>query len=97
MTIVFMVLFPVGALSMHLPLNIRIAPYIHAPIQSIGIILTILAVALGSSLTGELEFWNPPRAHVAVGILATGAILFIQPALGIVQHHYFERARFELC
>ncbi|PGH32676.1 hypothetical protein GX50_04523 [[Emmonsia] crescens] len=94
MTIIFMVLFPIGALSMHLPLKIRIVPYIHAPIQIISVLLTILAVAMGISLTNELEFWNPLRAHVVVGILATGTVLFIQPALGIVQHRYFERARF---
>ncbi|KLJ09570.1 hypothetical protein EMPG_15013 [Blastomyces silverae] len=94
MTMVFMVLFPIGALSMHLPLKVRIVPYVHAPIQAVGIVVTVLAVALGISLTSELGYWNPLRAHVLVGILATGTILFIQPALGIVQHHFFERAQF---
>ncbi|PGH02197.1 hypothetical protein GX51_04771 [Blastomyces parvus] len=95
MTIVFMVLFPIGALSIHLPLKVRIVPHVHASIQAVGTIVALLAVALGISLTSELGFWNPLRAHVVVGILVTGTIFFIQPALGIVQHQYFERARFD--
>ncbi|KAG5298301.1 alkaline ceramidase [Histoplasma ohiense] len=93
MTILFMILFPIGSLSMHLRIKVCIAPYIHALIQTIGIIMAIMAVALGINLTSDLKFWNPLRTHVIVGLVATGIILFIQPALGIVQHHYFGRPR----
>ncbi|EGC41275.1 alkaline ceramidase [Histoplasma capsulatum var. duboisii H88] len=93
MTILFMILFPIGSLSMHLRTKVCIAPYIHALIQTIDRIMAIMAVALGINLTSDLEFWNPLRTHVIVGLVATGIILFIQPALGIVQHHYFGIAR----
>ncbi|PGH12090.1 hypothetical protein AJ79_04489 [Helicocarpus griseus UAMH5409] len=91
MIIVFIVLFPMGAISMHLPLKIRVVPYIHAPIQVIGVVLMMIGAALGVSMTSELHLWNPFRVHVTVGLLAAGTILLMQPALGIIQHRYFQK------
>ncbi|ODH50331.1 hypothetical protein GX48_03605 [Paracoccidioides brasiliensis] len=85
MTLVFMIIYPLGALSLHLPLKLRVPLNFHLPIQIVGVIMMVAATALGIRLALEVHLWNLLRAHVALGALAIGAILIIQPTLGIIQ------------
>jgi hypothetical protein len=102
MSIVFIVLFPLGAISIHLPIE-RI-PYvnstylkkkimaIHAPIQILGLVLMIIGMVFGIKIgqfTGYLS--NPVQAHVAIGLVVVCTIIIFQPIMGILQHQYFKK------
>jgi hypothetical protein len=102
MSIVFIVLYPLGAISIHLPVD-RI-PFlrntylrskvtaIHAPIQIIGFVMMVGGMALGIRIAHDLGYFSHPvRAHVVIGLLVTSTIMLFQPALGIVQHRYFKQ------
>jgi hypothetical protein len=97
MSIVFLVLYPLGAISLHLPLphffrKIRVVPSIHVPIQILGLAMMIGAMGLGIDIAKDLHFFsrNVP-AHVIIGLLATSMIIVIQPAMGILQHLHFRK------
>jgi hypothetical protein len=97
MSIVFLILYPLGAISLHLPLppflkNIRIVPSVHAPIQILGLAMMIGAMGLGIDIARELDFFSGSvPAHVVIGLLATSMIILIQPAMGILQHLHFRK------
>jgi hypothetical protein len=97
MSIVFLVLYPLGAISLHLPLptflrNIRIVPSVHAPIQILGLAMMIGAMGLGIDIARELGFFSGSvPAHVVIGLLATSMIILIQPAMGTLQHLHFQK------
>jgi hypothetical protein len=97
MSIVFLVLYPLGAISLHLPLppflrKIRIVPSVHAPIQILGLAMMIGAMGLGIDIARELDFFSGSvPAHVVIGLLATSMIILIQPAMGILQHLHFRK------
>ena len=99
MSIVFLVLYPLGAISLHLPLHpflkkIRIVPSVHVPIQILGLSMMIGAMCLGINLARELDFLSgsvPVPAHVVIGLLATSMIILIQPAMGVLQHLHFRK------
>jgi hypothetical protein len=99
MSIIFLVLYPLGAISLHLPLpsflkKIRIVPSVHVPIQILGLVMMIGAMGLGIDLANELDFFSagiPVPAHVVIGLLATSMIILIQPAMGILQHLHFRK------
>jgi len=99
MSIAFLVLYPLGAISLHLPLppflrKIRIVPSVHVPIQILGLAIMIGAMCLGINLARELDFLSgsvPVPAHVVIGLLATSMIILIQPAMGILQHLHFRK------
>jgi hypothetical protein len=97
MSTVFLVLYPLGAISLHLPLppflrNIRIVPSVHAPIQILGLAMMIGAMGLGIDIASELDFFSGSvPAHVIIGLLATSMIILIQPAMGTLQHLHFRK------
>jgi len=99
MSIVFLVLYPLGAISLHLPLphflrKIRIVPSVHAPIQILGLAMMIGAMGLGINIARELDYLSgdiPVPAHVVIGLLATSMIILIQPAMGILQHLHYRK------
>lgn len=99
MSIVFLVLYPLGAISLHLPLppslkKIRIVPFVHVPIQIIGLAMMIGAMGLGIDIARQLDFFSPSvpvPAHVVIGLLATSMIILVQPAMGILQHMHFRK------
>lgn len=99
MSIVFLVLYPLGAISLHLPLppflrKIRIVPSVHVPIQILGLAMMIGAMGLGIDIARELDFFSAGvsvPAHVVIGLLATSMIILIQPAMGILQHLHFRK------
>jgi hypothetical protein len=95
MSIVFIVLYPLGAIALHLPLQNRIRRVVtrlHAPIQILGLCMMIGATGLGIDIArNDLHYINPVQAHVAIGLLVTSIIIGLQPAMGILQHLHFRR------
>ncbi|KAM0255538.1 hypothetical protein ACHAQJ_005685 [Trichoderma viride] len=102
MSIVFIVLYPLGAISIHLP--IEHIPYLrntylkkkimamHVPIQLIGFVMMIGGMALGIKVAQFVGFLhNPIRAHVVIGFIAVLTIILFQPILGIMQHRHFKK------
>jgi hypothetical protein len=93
MSIVFLILYPLGAISLHLPLpsflrKVRVVPRVHVPIQILGLAIMIGAMGLGIDIAkNDLHFFERGvPAHVVVGLLATSMIVVVQPAMGILQH-----------
>jgi hypothetical protein len=97
MSIVFLVLYPLGAISLHLPLppslrKIRIVPSVHVPIQILGLAMMIGAMGLGINIAQDLRmFSGSVPAHVIIGLLTTSTLILIQPAMGILQHLHFRK------
>ena len=93
MSIVFIVLFPLGAISLHLPLRgTRVVSRIHGPIQILGLAMMIGAMGLGIDMAkNDLHYISPPKAHVVIGLLTTSMIILFQPALGLWQHLNFKK------
>ena len=98
MSIVFLILYPLGAMSLHLPLppslrKILIVPSVHVPIQILGLAMMVGAMGLGIDIATELHFFSTRAvpAHVVIGLLATSMIIVIQPAMGILQHLHFRK------
>lgn len=102
MSIVFIVLYPLGAISTHLPIDH--IPYLrntylqnkimamHVPIQIIAFVMMIGGMALGIRVAQFVGFLRDPvRAHVVIGFLVVCTIIVFQPALGILQHRHFKK------
>jgi hypothetical protein len=102
MSIVFIILYPLGAISVHLP--IHKIPFlkntylrnkimaIHAPIQILATVLMIGGLALGIRTAQNLNYFlSPVAAHIIIGFLVTLTIIIFQPVLGSLQHRYFKR------
>jgi len=103
MSIVFIVLYPLGAISVHLPID-RI-PFlrntylrqkimaIHAPIQLLGFVMMIGAMALGIRIAQDLGYFGHGQlqAHMVIGLLVCSTIIVFQPILGIIQHQHFKK------
>lgn len=94
MSIVFIVLFPLAAISLHLPLQgVRVVSRIHAPIQILGLAMMIGAMGLGIDIAADdLDLFDHPiKAHVVIGLLTTSTLILFQPAMGLLQHRYYRR------
>jgi Eukaryotic cytochrome b561 len=102
MSIVFIVLFPLGAISIHLPIdkigflrNTYLRKKImalHAPIQMLGFAMMIGAMALGIRIAHDLDkLRDPVQAHVVIGLLVTSTLILFQPIMGFLQHRYYKK------
>ncbi|OBT54678.1 hypothetical protein VE04_05686 [Pseudogymnoascus sp. 24MN13] len=102
MSIVFIVLFPLGAISIHLPID-RV-PYlkntylkkkvmaIHVPIQVLGSVMMVGGMALGIRIGQDLGYLrHPVHAHVVIGFVVVCTIIVFQPIMGILQHRHFKK------
>ncbi len=83
MAVVFLFLFPIGALMIYLPLSYKV-PYIHAPIQVASTCLLIVGLGLGVVLGVRSD--RTDGYHQGIGYFVVGCLLLFQPALGLVQH-----------
>ncbi|KAF2423523.1 hypothetical protein EJ08DRAFT_672558 [Tothia fuscella] len=102
MSIVFIILYPLSAISIHLPvekipflkntyLKKRVMA-VHVPIQVLATVMLIGATALGIKIAQDLGLlMKPVPAHVIIGLLVFSIILLVQPAMGILQHRYFKK------
>jgi hypothetical protein len=97
MSIVFIVIFPLGAISLHLPLkgvSRRVISRVHAPMQAVGMAMMIGAMGLGIDIAkNDLHYISPVHAHVVLGLLVTSLVILLQPALGILQHLHFKKTQ----
>jgi hypothetical protein len=96
MSIVFIVLFPLGAIAQHLPLRgVRVTTRIHLPIQLLGLVMMIGAMGLGIDIAdNDLDYFSSghkTHAHVVIGLLVTSTLILFQPALGIIQHMHYKK------
>jgi hypothetical protein len=92
MATTFLVLFPLGALSLCLPLRIATVRLIHAPIQILGLCLIIAGLGIGVTLAQNFHFLNHPvQQHVVIGITVVGTLVLFQPLMGLLQHLHFKK------
>jgi hypothetical protein len=105
MSIVFIVLFPLGAISIHLPVDkipllrntylVKKVPAIHAPIQVLGVLMMLAGMSLGVRLALNFDYLTLPTepryAHPVIGLVVVCTIVVFQPLLGSLQHMYFKR------
>jgi hypothetical protein len=102
MSIVFIILYPLGAISVHLPID-RIPGLrnsylrnkimaIHMPIQILGTVMMIGAMCLGIRLAHEQGYLSGHvHAHIVIGLLVVSVIVLMQPVMGLLQHRYFKK------
>lgn len=88
MSAVFVVFFPLFALTLYLPTTKRVR-YIHAPLQVISIILMLVGLGLGVKLGHSVEKLD--GYHQIIGYILVAVLLGFQPAFGLYQHLYFHR------
>jgi len=101
MSVVFIVLYPLGAISVHLPIDRM--PFlrntylkqkimaIHAPIQLLGAVMMVGGMALGIRITHDLGYFESVDKHIIIGLLVCCVIILVQPILGIIQHQHYKR------
>ena len=89
MSAVFLVLFPLFALTLYLPTSKRVR-FIHAPLQVFTIVLMIVGLALGVKLGKTLNELD--KYHQVIGYILVAVMLGAMPALGIYQHLYYHRS-----
>ncbi|KAF2671347.1 hypothetical protein BT63DRAFT_477849 [Microthyrium microscopicum] len=102
MSIVFIILYPLGAIAVHLPID-KISflrntylrnkiPSIHVPIQVLATVMMVGAMALGIRLAQDTDrLSGSVPAHVIIGLVVVAVIVLVQPAMGILQHRHFKR------
>lgn len=82
MAVVFLLLFPTGALMMYLSFSRKV--FVHAPIQLLSVCLLIAGMALGITL--GLRIGNYDGYHQIIGYITVSCLLLFQPAFGLIQH-----------
>ncbi|KAI1618064.1 hypothetical protein EDD36DRAFT_425561 [Exophiala viscosa] len=88
MPLVFVVLFPLSALTLYLPYNEKVR-HVHAPLQVVSIILMLVGLAMGVRLANKLD--EIDKYHQVIGFIVVGWMVIIQPALGLAQHLNFRK------
>lgn len=83
MAVVFLFLFPAGALLIYVPFSRRIV-LAHAPFQVVSVCLLIVGISLGVMLGVSIDEYN--GYHQIIGYFIVNCLLLFQPALGVVQH-----------
>lgn len=90
MSICFVVLLPLFAITLYLVPSSKTVSRIHGPLQLISLALVIIGLGLGVYVFDNLTAAVDPVHHV-VGYVVVGYLVLVQPALGILQHGYFKR------
>lgn len=88
MSLVFVVLFPLSALTLYLPYANKVR-HIHAPLQIITIILMIAGLGLGVKLGNQVN--DLDGYHMVIGYLIVAWMVIFQPTLGLLQHLHFRK------
>ncbi|KAF3491094.1 uncharacterized protein GIQ15_00611 [Arthroderma uncinatum] len=89
MSIVFLVMFPSFALTLHLIPGSNTVPRIHAPLQAVSLIAAIVGFALGLTIAKDLKKLD--STHAIIGIVVMACVILLQPALGLLQHLHFRK------
>lgn len=88
MSILFLLFFPLFALTLYLPWAKRVR-FVHAPLQVLSIILLIVGLACGVTLGKSVDKLD--GYHQVIGYIIFACLIFFQPALGIYQHLHYHR------
>ncbi|KAM5449668.1 hypothetical protein MaudCBS49596_004789 [Microsporum audouinii] len=89
MSIVFLIMFPSFALTLHLIPGKNTVARIHAPLQIVSLIASIIGFGLGVSVAKDLKKLD--STHAIIGIVIMSCIILLQPALGLFQHLHFRK------
>ncbi|KAL1968577.1 hypothetical protein VTN77DRAFT_1787 [Rasamsonia byssochlamydoides] len=87
LSVVFVLLFPSFALTLHLFPSSKTVPFIHAPLQLFALAAAIVGLALGISI-GKSRVSD---YHPVIGIVVIGALVLFQPILGLLQHLHYRK------
>lgn len=82
MAVVFLFLFPLGALLIYLPFKSKVL-FAHAPFQALSVGLLIVGMTLGVVLGVRVDEYD--GYHQIIGYVVVSCLLLFQPALGIIQ------------
>ncbi|KAK5229915.1 hypothetical protein LTR72_001449 [Exophiala xenobiotica] len=88
MPLVFVILFPLSALTIYLPYNEKVR-HIHAPLQAVSVILMLVGLGLGVKLANKLD--EVDGYHQLIGYIVVVWMVFFQPVLGLMQHLHFRK------
>lgn len=88
MSVLFVGLFPLIALSLYLPYAGKVR-YIHAPLQILSTILLLVGMSLGIVVGGKIG--QLTGYHMIIGFTVVACLILFQPALGIYQHLHYHR------
>jgi Cytochrome domain of cellobiose dehydrogenase len=83
MAVVFLLLFPIGALMIYLPFGRKVL-LAHAPIQVLAAALLIVGMILGVILGVRIDEYD--GYHQIIGYIVVSCLLLFQPVLGFIQH-----------
>lgn len=83
MAVVFLFLFPIGALMIYLPFSRKVL-LVHVPLQVLSTALLIAGTVLGIVLGVRIDEYD--GYHQIIGYVVFGSLLLVQPALGLIQH-----------
>jgi len=87
--LVFVILFPSFALTLHLYPSRKTVPYIHGPLQLLALILALVGLAFGIATA---LVWNSLGGfHEIIGIVAVTSLVIFQPLMGLMQHINWRR------
>lgn len=89
MSILFLLMFPSFALTLHLVPSKNTVTHIHAPLQIVSLIAAVVGFSLGISLARDLNKVN--STHAVIGIIIMTWVILLQPALGLLQHLHFKK------
>ena len=89
MAVVFLLLLPIGALTIYLPFNRKVL-LAHVPLQVLSVCLLIVGMALGVKLGVDIDEYDD--YHQTIGYITVSCLVLFQPALGLVQHLRFRKA-----
>ena len=88
MSSTFVVLTPLGAILVYLPISSKAIPYVHAQFQTFTACLAIAGLTFGVRFCSPDEY---SEYHPIIGYVIVGLIVLAQPSLGLLQHLLFRR------
>lgn len=90
MCIVFVLFLPIAALTTRSPLKARVSR-VHAPWQIFNVVLAVTGMGLGITVARKRSIPVAATPHAILGFVIIGCLVVFQPALGVLQHRYFQK------
>jgi hypothetical protein len=89
MSICFVILFPVFAMTLYLVPYSKVVSRIHAPLQILTLCIAIVGFGLGVNV--EINFSLQSQYHPKIGISVISYLIVVQPLAGYLQHRWFKK------